>query len=211
MSRTLKLGGRILALVGVVFAVIAVRAVVSSRSELQRGDLLRESGDLDAAMLAYRRAARWYAPANPYVPQALDRLELMANEAASAGDGERALLAWRAVRGSILSTRSFYTPHRTRLERAEQAIIEASAQAAAPRRRAQTRQRLAAAMDAPNGPLLPWSLLLLFGWITWTGGAFVFAQRAIDEEDRVRPQAARLWGTVILVGFGLFVIGMTLA
>jgi len=53
--------------------------------------------------------------------------------------------------------------------------------------------------------------VLLLGWLAWTGGAFAFAQRALDEEDRVQSKPARLWGTVIVVGFGLFVIGMALA
>ncbi|MCZ7683353.1 MAG: hypothetical protein M5U28_33035 [Sandaracinaceae bacterium] len=56
-----------------------------------------------------------------------------------------------------------------------------------------------------------WTLLLLAGWIAWTAGAFVFAQRAIDEEDRLRGREARIWGTVVVLGFGLFVIGMALA
>lgn len=53
--------------------------------------------------------------------------------------------------------------------------------------------------------------MALLGWLGWTLGAFAFAQRALDEEDRVVGAAARLWGTVVVLGFGVFVIGLALA
>lgn len=205
MARALRLIGRGLALLGVLFAVLAVRAVTSSRAQLQRGDVLRDAGNLDGAIIAYRRSARWYAPGNPYVPQALDRLEAIATEAEAAGEGERAIVAWRSMRGAILATRSVYMPHAERLARAEAGLEQALA---TPER--ETRRRPAGVTGEPR-PRLVWTLVLLAGWIAWTGGAFLFAQRALDEEDRVRGKSARLWGSVVLIGFGLFVIGMALA
>jgi len=211
MPRALRLGARVLAIVGVVLAVLAVRAVTAARSELTRGDSLREGEDVDGAIVAYRRAARWYAPGNPYVPAALDRLEAIAMQRAEIGDRERSLAAWRSIRGAILSTRSVYTPHAERLRRAEDAIARERGAAAPATERAQTRARALRELRAPERPALGWTLVLLLGWLAWTGGAFAFAQRALDEEDRVQSKPARLWGTVIVVGFGLFVIGMALA
>ncbi len=207
LRRGLRLLGRAVALLGVVLAVLSVRAVTSSRSHLQRGDALRDAGDLDGAILAYRRSARWYAPANPYVPEALDRLATLATEAEAQGEAERSLAAWRSVQGAILATRSFYTPHHDRLVRAEEALERGRA-ASGPR--VSVRPGAEASTEASR-PHLIWTLVLLAGWIAWTGGAFAFAQRALDEEDRVVAAPARLWGSVVLIGFGLFVIGMALA
>lgn len=211
MPRALRLGARGVAVVGVLLAILAVRAVTSARSELTRGDALSAAEDLDAAILAYRRSARWYAPGNPYVPEALDRLAAIATDAEAAGEVDRALAAWRSVRGAILSTRSFYVPHRDRLERAEEAIVRLTAEAAPPGRTEAVRRRTRTALHAPERPKTLWTLVLLVGWIAWTLGAFAFAQRALDEEDRVLAKPARLWGTVVVVGFGLFVIGLALA
>ena len=208
--RGLRLTGRVLALLGVVLAVLAVRSVAASRSLLERGDALRARGDVDGAILASRRAARWSVPANPYVPDALDRLGAIAAEAEAEGDTERTAAAWRSLRGAILATRSFYTPHRARLARAEEALARGAESPGAESTGAVSGARAQSLAD-PNRPHLLWTLVLLAGWITWTGGAFAFAQRALDEEDRVLPGPARLWGSLVLVGFGLFAIGMALA
>ena len=56
-----------------------------------------------------------------------------------------------------------------------------------------------------------WSLLLLLGFATWVGSAFAFTQRAIDEQDRFIRREALRYGALIVLGFGLFVLGMSLA
>ncbi len=211
MSRGLRLAARALTVAGVLLAVLAARVVTSSRAELQRGDQRRGREDLDGAILHYRRAARWYAPGNPYCAEALDRLAEIGDAAREAGEPERALAAYRGARGAILATRSLYVPHRDRLARAEAAIASLTAEVTPAARRDEAAAQITAAMAAPERPRLGWTLVLLLGWLAWTAGAFLFATRALDEEDRVRPRQAQIWGTTVVVGFGLFVIGMALA
>ncbi len=189
MRRALRPLSRALAVAGVLLAVLAVRVVSSSHAELRRGEQLLAQGDADSAILALRRAARWYAPGNPY-----------GAEAERAGETERALAAYRSIHGAIWSARSVYVPYRDRLARADERIAALTGGG-----------EVLAELRAPERPHVGWTILLLAGWIAWTAGAFLFAQRAIDEEDRVRGPAARLWGTVVVLGFGLFVIGMALA
>lgn len=210
MKRPLGTALRVLAVIGVVGAVLAVRVVTASHAELRRAERLHARDDRDAAILAYRRAARLHAPGNPYETLALDRLAALAREAEEAGELERALAAWRSVRGAILSSRSFYVPHRDRLERAEDAIAALVAARASATDPSEVRRRARAALEDPERPVLGWVWVALLGWLTWTGGAFAFASRALDEEDRVRGPAARLWGTVVVTGFGLFVLGLAL-
>ncbi len=210
MRRALRPALRVLAVLGVLFAVLAVRVVTGSRAELRRGEQLLAQRDPDAAILALRRAARAYAPGNPYGVEALERLWSVGAEAERAGDTERALAAYRAIHGAVMSTRSFFVPQRELLERADQRIAALTARAARDEPGGPSRDVLAA-LRAPERPYVGWTLLLLVGWIAWTAGAFAFAQRAIDEEDRLRGREARIWGTVVVLGFGLFVIGMALA
>jgi hypothetical protein len=54
-------------------------------------------------------------------------------------------------------------------------------------------------------------LVLLAGFFTWVASAFVFSWRAIDDEDQLVPGEARRWGTAIILGLGLFVLGLALA
>ncbi len=205
MSTALRRIARGVAVAGVILAVLAVRVVTSAHAELIRGEALMARGDPDSAILAFRRAARFYAPGNPYSNEGLRHLWRVGTAAERAGETERALAAYRSMRAAIMSSRSVYVPHRAMLERADQAIARLGAGSG------ESARELLAQLEAPPRPHVGWLLVVLAGWIAWTAGAFAFAQRAIDEEDRLRPSAARLWGTVIVFGFGLFVIGMALA
>lgn len=206
----MRTGARLLAVAGAVLLVLALRIVTGARAELMRGDRFRSAGDVDAAMIAYRRAAGWYLPGNPYATDALDRLIELAE---ACEDPDCALAAWRSVHGAILSTRSLYIPHRTRLRRADRRIAElthASLEGTI-EQDPPTVSELEAELTTIEEPHLGYSLVALAGWIFWTLGAFLFAHRAIDEEDRILAQPARLWGTVILTGMGMFVLGLSLA
>jgi hypothetical protein len=211
-----RLVARGLSIAGVLVAVLALRVISGSHSELGRGERLLAQRDVDGAILAYRRAARWYTPGNPFSAQALDELAGIAAESERAGDLPRALAAHRAIRGAILATRSFYVPHGERLDRANDAIVRLTRGSAAGRidpenRAAARRAAVVRALRAPPPPSVGWSVLAVLGWLAWTAAAFAFARYAIDEEDRVLAKPARLWGTMVVLGFGLFVIGMALA
>jgi hypothetical protein len=207
---------RVAGAAGVLLAAVTVRVVTSAAAELRAGDGYREAGDLPSAVVHYRRAARWYAPASPYHVAALAKLGAIGADAERAGDNELALSAYRAVRGSILATRSFYVPEQARLRAADERI--ASLMAALPpppmdagKSREQLEREHLALLRADPGPNVLWTFVLLLGFGAWVYGAFAFTLRAIDEDDRlIRREAAR-WGAVIAVGFGLFVLGMSLA
>jgi hypothetical protein len=207
---------RALAAFGVLLAVIATRVVTSARDELLIADGVRARGDLDGAIIHYRRAARWYAPGSPFHVEALDHLAALGRQAAAAGDVERALSAERAIRAAILGARSFYTPERARLDGANQRIAALMASQPAPavdsgKSRARLTAEHLALLRAPHGPSVPWTVVLLLGFGTWVAAAFLFVARAIDTEDRVIGAQARVWGTLIVLGFGVFVVGMALA
>jgi hypothetical protein len=198
---------------GVVVAVITVRVVVSSAGELSEAERYRNRGELDAAIVHYRRAARWYAPGNPYCVDALVGLAEIGQEAEQAGEIERALSAFRGIRAAIMSTRSFYTPHGDRLDAANERIADLMASMPPPpidagKSREQLRREHLALLTSTHGPHLLWTLVLLLGFFFWVGGAFTFAFRAIDSSDRLIGPEARRWGALVVVGFAMFVLGM---
>jgi hypothetical protein len=202
--------------IAALFLVVAARVVTGAKAELEIAERHAQEGDLEAAIVHYRRAARWYAPFSPYHVQALAALGRIGADAEQKADVELALSAYRAVRSAILSTRSFYVPERERLDAADKRIASLMAglpppQMDAGKSREQLEQEHLALLQHDPDPKLGWTLLLLLGFAAWVGGAFAFTLRAIDSEDRfIRREAVR-WGAVIVVGFALFVLGMTLA
>ena len=197
-------------------SVLLFRVITSAKEELAAAEALMTQGEVDGAVVHYRRAARWYAPLSPYHVTALDRLSAIGVEAEGKGDVERALSAYRAVRGSIMATRSFYVPERARLNAANARIAALMAELPPPgmdagKSKAQIQQEHLALLQREPGPSVGWTLVLLLGFFGWVSAAFVFSVRAIDEHDRWVAPEARKWGAVIALGFALFVLGMALA
>ncbi|HEX2676272.1 MAG TPA: hypothetical protein VHM19_06520 [Polyangiales bacterium] len=214
--RTFGSIARGLGIAAVVLSVLLVRVLGSARQELHEADALLAQSDLDGAIVHYRRAARWYAPGSPYHVEALDRLAKLASEAEGRGEIDRALRAHRAVRAAIMATRSFYIPERERLRRANDRIAALMAEQPAPgmdagKSKDQIRREHLALLEHDPSPNVLWTCLLLLGFASWVSAAFVFSVRAIDDQDHWVPAEAKKWGTVIVLGFGLFVLGMTLA
>jgi hypothetical protein len=206
-----RLAARTAALVGVLLAVLAVRVVTASRAELHRGEQLLARGDEDGAILAFRRSARLYAPGSPYGAESLERLFRIARDAEGRADLPQALAAYRAVRGAILASRSFYVPYGDLLQLADQRIARLSFEVANARAGSRTPAVWLSELRAPARPKLGWTVLLLAGWVLWVASAFVLVRRGIDEDDHVLGEPTRRWLTFMLVGFGSFVLGMALA
>jgi hypothetical protein len=198
-----------------VLLLVAARVLISARQELAEAEGFLAQHDRAAAVVHYRRAARWYLPFSPYHVRALERLAEIGQEAERAGEPELALSAYRALRGAILATRSTYVPERPRLEAANVHIARLMAQQPAPgvdagKPEKQLYDEHLALLTPIPGPSVFWSCVLLLGFVCWVGSAFAFSMRAIDDEERwVRVEAVR-WGGLIALGFGLFVLGMVL-
>lgn len=206
-----------LAIGGVVLGIVALRVVLASRQAWLEGERHRAAGQLEMAVTSYRRAARWYTPANIYNGRALDALETIARQAAARGEHDEALHAWRSIRAAILASRSFYVPHRDRLDRADRAIATEMAAAealpidAGKGTPAVREEHLRLLQSATERRPVFWSFLALAGFATWVSGAFAFALRAIDDDERLISSEARRSGTVFIAGLALFTLGLWMA
>jgi len=205
-----------LVVVLVALGLLVGRVVWSAHSELAQGRAAFESGDREAAVVHLNRAAHWYAPGNPYVTDALDELLQIARQAEMEGQVELALAAYRAIRSSCLGTRSFYTPHADRLRQANRRIAGLMArQTPAPMDRSklanQRRDEYLALLENVEEPHPLWSILACLSFLVWVGGVFGFILRAFDSELALNRRAAARWGSVVLVGLGIWVVSLLLA
>jgi hypothetical protein len=197
---------RAAALVAVLLAIVAARVVWSSRGEWKAATAA--TGDEEIAHLG--RAARLYAPGNPYARRAVEKLATIGRE-----DPARALAAWRELRSAILATRSFYTPHRALLDEANGQIAERMAQAevAAGTQHGVEHARSwhAARLAQDEAPSLAWTLVALFGLVAWIGCALGLFLRGIGDDDRLKRRAALAWAAGVAVGLAMFFLGLARA
>lgn len=209
--------GRASILVAALLAVLAVRVVAGSHDELRLAERLRARGDVDTAIIHYRRAVRFYAPGNPYVSEALRALVDIAQDAERTADATRALAAWRAVHAGILAGRSFYVPHRDVLAEADTHLAALAAAdpppVDVPHGEAGRRLSYLAALERArdSDPSVLWTLVLLAGFTAWILGSLGLVLRGVDLEARLCMPAAGRFATVMLVGFLAFVVGLALA
>lgn len=224
MKRRLTIGG--LVVLGLL-AVVLGRVVLSSRAAYQEGhtaekralsatDPARRNLALQDAIIRYRRAARWYAPGNGYVSRSLEALRRIARLSEKHGDRQTALMAYRAIRRSILGSRSFYTPHTDHLGPANKHIARLSAleqggQTAGADQLARYEAWHLAQLRRSTAPSVGWSILAVLGFFTWVTAAFLFIFRAITPEDRLINRQALLWGGVILAGLIFWLTGLSQA
>lgn len=204
--------------IGVGIGIVATRVVLESQRELDRGEALVHAGNEHGAVRHLGYAVGWYAPASPYPRRALDRLMTLAAAADSRGERDVALARYRLVRASVLSVRSVGIPFEPELRAADARIADlmarmppAAIDAERPfeERRERFAAELAAAAGADPSPL--WTVLLLAGFALWVGAAFGFAAFAIDSDDRLVGPSARLWGSGILLGLCVWIVGMAFA
>lgn len=220
MRRKLVTAGIIL---GVCFGVIVTRAIWEGRAALSKGDDAHAAGDPDNAIRWWRRAARWYVPIAPHVGKAYSRLQTLASEAeqrartaknpAEARAHRRiALAAWRGIRGSILSTRSFYTPHADKLEPANQHISDLMAleegDSADKKTLASRAEWHYEQLARDESPSVFWSIIALLGFATWIGGGVYFALRGITADDKLVNRAAAHAGLLIAAGLFIWMLGL---
>jgi hypothetical protein len=212
-----RLAARASLVIAALLVLLAVRVLVGAQDELRRAEQLRAAGDVDAAVVHYRRAARLYVPAGPHVGEALGALASIAREAESAGASARALAAWRSVHAAILASRSFYVPHEAALAEADAriaALVAAEPPAVDAARPVGVREaayRRALTRAAAADPSRLAVFVLLAGFAGWVGGALALLLRGFDSESRVRMPEVRRSGLVMLVGFVGFVAGLAFA
>jgi len=197
-------------------AIVVGRVLLSARSELRSGEAALDRGQTEEAIGHYRRAGHWYAPGNPWSTEALERLVFVARRAEMQGDLDTALRAYRAIRTSILGTRSFYTPHPSKLSAANRRIARLMARLPRPPEdEGKTYARLVeehlALLERDDSPSAFWSFVMLVGFATWIVAAFRIVRRGLDADGRIIVRPLLTWGGVLVVGLGVWIVGLWLA
>jgi hypothetical protein len=204
----------LLALLGLL--VVSGRVLWDSRAALLAGRAAEAQGTLPEAIRHHHHAIRMYAPASPFVSEAVGRLFAIAEAAKRRDDVAIERTALEAVRAGLLGARSFYTPFADRLTAADDRLAQIYAQiedpAVAEGASLSERERFHRALLATRpGASVGGSLLALFGFGLWVSAAVLFTRRGIDRTLRLRRPWAVWLASAFVAGVLLFFLGLRLA
>jgi hypothetical protein len=205
--RVVHVAARVLGVIALLFAIVTVRVLVSSRSAFVDAE---RAPSHDERRFLLGIAARMYAPGNPWSARAYAALVEEA-QLTEAVEPKRALAAWREVRSAILATRSFYTPNRPLLDEANAAIarLTAAVEGSGPAGTAWHATRLAEAER--EAPSVGWSVVALTGLFLWLGAAAALFLVGFDANDAIRRRPALAAACGVALGLTLFFVGLARA
>jgi len=214
MKRKVLLG---LAIAAFILGSIYVKVYVGSMHEYRRAEQAYEAGDLDAALEHYEYAVQWYTPRNPWVRRSIESLWRMGTDAEDAGNVDRALAAYRALRGSLYAVRSFYAPYQEWIPRCNEKIASLSAgkiaqtEAGKDRPFEEIRAESLELLKKDHAPDVGWAILAEIGFFGWVGSAIGFIFRAYRDAGRLSGRAAIRWGLAIIAFYALWTLGLSRA
>lgn len=208
-----------LLVIGVLAAVLFTRGHRAAERDLAVAAEAERVGDVETAIIGYRRAASWGTLFDAVPEAALANLQRLASVARQREDGPTELLATRAVYASLQSRR-WIASSSSDLEPVAQRLAALTIQHATPqnspavigdgRSPGQRTEALYRRLRAPPSPRPLGLLMTVVGFVCWVTATFLLPVRGLDIDHRPTASARRL-GTAIVFGFGLFVVGLALA
>ena len=199
-----------------VWVTAAARAFVAARQELSRAQVAQHQGELERALVHYRRASRWDAPLNGYARQARTSLLQLGAHFEARGDRKMALMAYRALHASILATRGLWVRHPEQLAEADERIAalmaaEPTSEPAPARSEVVRRAAYLSDLSATGSLSVPGVLLALGGLLTWLGALSAALLWGLDREGRLVRKVAYVALLCAACGFVAFLAGLRIA
>lgn len=186
----------------------------NAKNELKLADESVSKDNLEDAMTHYARSIQWFIPGLNLQERAAEGLWEVALKHEGQNDSDKALAAYRLLRGSFYSVRSFYTPGKTWILRCNEkiAVLMAKQPATSESEKTNTfEERLAANLkllkdEKPPRPL--WAMLAICGFFGWIGSAVLFIMNAMTKSGGIRKRPALMWGFSFLLSYGLWMLGL---
>jgi hypothetical protein len=197
-------------------AVVYARVVLESQKNFFEAESKLRQNRKHGAVYHFQAAAAWTCPFNPYEKKSHDRLWQIGRKAELTGDMDLALEAYRAIRTSIMGSRSFYTPGVEVLRAADERIsvlMAARPHAPAFKQTGEDElQRLHYGKLADSTQPDPlWVMILIVGILLWTGAVGDFVFSGLGPGLKVLRGPLLRTGVVFALGMGLWITAMVMA
>ena len=197
----------------VAFFMLWARAFYGSMKAYEQGESHLKQHEYVRAVTFFDRSLRWYTPLNPYVHKSAERLWDIGTQAQRQGNIRLALMAVRTIKQGFFAARSFYTPGKAWIGKSDAKIRELEALEPARKCSGQASEPLDTwPLRSPSGrdPSTLWSMVVEFGFLGWIGAMLGLILFAFKGTGRLRILKGRavLWGSLALICFALWLVGI---
>jgi len=209
--------GRVLIGLSCVFLflfMVFLKVNINARNEYQKGEAALKNRDCIQAITHFNRAIHWYSPGSKAVKDSIHALWGIGAQSEKSGDYAPALQAFRALRSSLYSVRSFYTPHADWIERCDDRIATIIAQSKEQQVSdvepsfSKRKEEVLKILNMQTGPNVFWSVVCEIGFVCWIGCSIGFILRVFIGKKGFNPKRAFNWGILIIFFYALWVVGM---
>ncbi|ETW93605.1 MAG: hypothetical protein ETSY1_38470 [Candidatus Entotheonella factor] len=207
-----------LAVMGIVvtLSLFFIKVKKESRQELVRAESELQSGRHREAVLHYERAIMWYTPFSRDVHRSINRLWEIGDQAEASRDDSLALYAYRSLRASLYSIRSFYQPYQDWIAKCDVRIvnlmaIEKAGPNAQPAEIEKHRARYAHMHARKLGPKLGGVILTEIGFFGWVGATLGLIWYGLSSQGNWLWRPCVWWGSGVVLFLTTWVIGLLLA
>lgn len=193
---------------------VFLKVNISARNEYQKAEKALQNNDLKQAITHFNRAIHWYSPESKAVKNSIQALWEIGLQAEKSGNYTLALQAFRILRSSLYSARSFYIPYSDWVRKCESRIaaIIARKEKAHPQDKEipfkNRREEVLKILKTKTEPDVLWSLICEIGFIGWIGCSIGLIFRAFTGPRGFNPGQALGWGIFIILFYALWVVGM---
>jgi hypothetical protein len=202
---------RLSAFLTLIFAfllMVLIRVYIGSASEYRKAEEAMKSGDNISAINHYGRSIKWYAPLSPWVRHSTERLWEMGESPSYDEDPEGAVYAIRILRSSLYAARGPFTPFKSKIERADEWLVEHLSEG----NKNIDREDVERVLTTKTGPNRWWSFAVGIGFVGWILSVFAFIFFVFPEEESgIDPKRAVLMGVVVAAFYSLWICGLYFA
>jgi hypothetical protein len=192
----------------ILFALWA-KAFYGSMKDYETGETLLKENQTIRAITYFDRSLHWYAPVNPYLERAANRLWEIGERAEKEGDLRMARIAFESIRNASYGTTHVFTPRKEWIQRVESKIDELSG---AKGHKGDGTTEPWSPKKSPH-PHALWSVAVVLGFLGWVGSAvgLIFSTWSKAASEGKPSRKKLVWLSLILAFGALWFAGMVMA
>jgi len=195
---------------------VFLKVNIHSRNEYQRAEAALQNNNLEQAITHFNRAIHWYSPGNKAIKDSIQGLWKIGIQAENNGDYGLALQAFRALRSSLYSARSFYTPYPDWIEKCDDRIstiltrqkYPPAPDESSPTASLMRKKEILKILKTPTEPNVLWSIIVEIGFLGWIVSSIGFIFRVFTGQKGFNPKRAIFWGILIIFFYTFWIVGM---